>query len=43
MSKEKILVGKPTSALLELNAVLAFEQEHPLVKTTEPKQKTYIY
>ncbi len=37
MSKEKILVGKPTSALLELNAVLAFEQEHPLVETSISK------
>lgn len=33
MSTEKLLIGKPTAALRELNAVLAFEQEHPQVKT----------
>ncbi len=37
MSREKLLVGKPTGALLELNAVLAFEQEHPLMESSIAK------
>jgi len=35
MGKEKLLIGKPRDTLRELNAVLAFEQEHPII-LTEP-------
>lgn len=31
MEKEKLLIGKPTKNLKELNAVLAFEQEYPII------------
>jgi len=34
MNTEKLLVGRPTGALRELNAVLAFEQDHEFIKPT---------
>ncbi len=43
MSKEKLLIGKPTSTLLELNAVLAFEQEHPLMEASIAKNYGNIH
>lgn len=46
MSMEKLLVGKPTTSLRELNAVSAFEQENPILKPKEPfgnrKENLYL-
>lgn len=35
MSTEKLLIGKPSDSLRELNAVSAFEQENPIIKPKE--------